>query len=232
MYFFQHDCQEFLALLLDSLHEELNKTKKYCDSAEVGEPSCQSAGSSQEKDPNNLLIGQEAGPSQQSGTCSQNLASTSQSQEISDTEGMACSSKTVTDIEMEEEDLHKHRESPTEIIQKVDISDQEVDGEACKAEETTATLECSDNEDRAMLPNNQVRIKRMPSIEDFYMKDTKTLNTNMVATEESETVTVDSEKFQKPDNSQTSTASEVYDQLQDFILSEVSAGVRRRLDGC
>ncbi len=64
--------------------------------------------------------------------------------------------------------------------------------------------------------------KRMPSIEDFYMKDTKTLNTNVLVTEFiQEPVSTDSEKFHKPDN--VNRPSDPYETLtlSDFLLNEV-----------
>ncbi|XP_014781994.1 uncharacterized protein LOC106877571 [Octopus bimaculoides] len=43
-------------------------------------------------------------------------------------------------------------------------------------------------------------LKCLPSLEDFYAKETKTLNTNMLASESEEQIKTDSEKFIKSDN--------------------------------
>ena len=68
--------------------------------------------------------------------------------------------------------------------------------------------------------NSAMSGKRLPSIEDFYMKGTKTLNTNVLASEFiDESVTMDSDKFHKPDNMTRTT--DPYENLSDFLMSEV-----------
>lgn len=60
----------------------------------------------------------------------------------------------------------------------------------------------------------------MPSLEDFYMKDTKIQNTNVLASDfEMEPVATDSSKFHKHDNIDRPT--EAYTQLPGFLLNEV-----------
>ena len=53
------------------------------------------------------------------------------------------------------------------------------------------------------------------------MKDTKTLNTNVLA-EEYEEITSDSAKFHKPDNITNHPSSDAVEELTDFLLNEVS----------
>ena len=75
-------------------------------------------------------------------------------------------------------------------------------------------------EENTSANNSSIAGKRLPSIEDFYMKGTKTLNTNVLASEFiNETVTTDSEKFHKPDN--VTRPTDPYEHLTDFLMSEV-----------
>ncbi len=66
------------------------------------------------------------------------------------------------------------------------------------------------------------------SLEDFYMKDTKTLNLNVLAEEYiCEQVTTDSEKFHKHDN--VNRPSDPYETLSDFIMNEVKSPTNKPL---
>ncbi|XP_033100991.1 uncharacterized protein LOC117104308 [Anneissia japonica] len=131
--FRQHDGQEFLALLLDTLHEELNQAnllhKSISPVEDVSEESCDSQNASEASTSKlSELEGLDIDSGKEESSCSNNLVSTDQSKAV----------------------LQKH-----------------------------------DNADK------------VPSIEEFYMKDVKTLNTNVLTEEESSPVTTDSEKFPK-----------------------------------
>ena len=64
----------------------------------------------------------------------------------------------------------------------------------------------SDQTEQPVILNNAVASKSVHSLEDIYAKETKTLNTNVLAEEFlSETVTVDSDKFMKQDNTRLSS---------------------------
>ena len=59
----------------------------------------------------------------------------------------------------------------------------------------------SDQSDQPVILNNAVSSSNVPSLEDIYAKETKTLNTNVLAEEYlSDAVTLDSDKFVKQDN--------------------------------
>ena len=70
--------------------------------------------------------------------------------------------------------------------------------------------------------------RKLPSLEDLYMKDTKTLNTNVLVTEYmDEEVATDSDKFHKPDNLTHSPqhAADLFDnfeQLNDLLAYDAS----------
>ena len=64
---------------------------------------------------------------------------------------------------------------------------------------------------------------KLPSLADLYMKDTRTLNTNVLVHDEEEELTTDSEKFLKPDNYQQQQL-EPYEQHINDILSNTAKG--------
>jgi len=62
-------------------------------------------------------------------------------------------------------------------------------------------------EELNVVGDGSVTRRRLPSVEDICMKDSKILNTNVLAVlDEVEVVATDSAKFHKPDNTQRSTA--------------------------
>ncbi|XP_071950518.1 uncharacterized protein [Antedon mediterranea] len=130
--FRQHDGQEFLALLLDTLHEELNQAnvvhKSISPVEDVSEESCDSQNVSEASTSKlSELEALDIDSGKEEATCSNNLVATDQTKAV----------------------LQKHENA-----------------------------------------------EKIQTLEDFYMKDVKTLNTN-VLTEESMPVTTDSEKFPK-----------------------------------
>lgn len=89
------------------------------------------------------------------------------------------------------------------------------------SQELPEDAEMSDSREGEACTNNALnKEKRLPSIEDFCMKGTKTLNTNVLASEFiDESIATDSEKFHKPDNMTRTT--DPYENLPDFLVSEV-----------
>lgn len=77
-------------------------------------------------------------------------------------------------------------------------------------------------------PSGATKSCMLPSLEDLYMKDTKTLNTNVLATEYlDDDVATDSDKFHKPDNltrspQQASDLFENFEQLNDLLSYEAT----------
>ena len=66
---------------------------------------------------------------------------------------------------------------------------------------------------------------KLPSLADIYMKNTKTLNTNVLVQEsDEEEIATDSEKFLKHDNNQLSLEHEPYEQQINEFLSSAAKG--------
>ena len=75
---------------------------------------------------------------------------------------------------------------------------------------------------------NCVSAEKRLSLEDFYMKDNKTLNVNVIAEEYMhEEVATDSEKFHKHDN--VDRPSDSFETLSDFIMNEVKSPTSKPL---
>nr|XP_006821984.1 PREDICTED: uncharacterized protein LOC100369578 [Saccoglossus kowalevskii] len=140
----QHDGQEFLALLLDSLHEELNHAKELHNEEDVSEVSTDAGEKETEESTSDVL------------------------------------------------EKNEVEEESEESRSEMSVSEQEESMD-------TSILEDSSTQD------NVINITKLPSIEEFYMKDVKTLNTNVLR-EDSPTpmIAVDSDKFPKNDKSPTS----------------------------
>ena len=141
---FQHDGQEFLALLLDTLHEEMNlarlKNKRESPFEDISEESSDSQYMSE--------------------------ASTSKLSEL------------------EALDIDSNKDEPISTQNNKRIVSDPVPNAATETE------------------GEQQDAVKLPSIEEFYMKDMKTLNTNMLQGEDPPSpVTTGSEKFPKAEKS-------------------------------
>lgn len=84
----------------------------------------------------------------------------------------------------------------------------------------TTTQCCDDNTDSSSAVTVDESGRKVPSIEDFCSKDTKTLNTNVLIAEVTEELALDSEKFHKIENTAEHSATSAAESLDD----EVTAG--------
>ena len=91
--------------------------------------------------------------------------------------------------------------------------EEKMDTAACGKEQAEQAALDIDQSDKV-----KENSRSFPSIEDLYMKDTKILNTNVLATEFiHEVVATDSQKYHKPDNtSHQPTPEEGFDQLEQL----------------
>ena len=98
-----------------------------------------------------------------------------------------------------------------------------------ESEEIEQTAENEIEDERCVAEN--VQSKKLPSLADLYMKDTKTLNTNVLAQDDDEEITTDSEKFHKPDNQQQEQQQEPYEQqINDFLTNAAKGGAVKSTD--
>lgn len=86
--------------------------------------------------------------------------------------------------------------------------------------DNTTTQRCDDNTDSSSAVTVDESGRKVPSIEDFCSKDTKTLNTNVLIEEVAEELAMDSEKFHKIENTAEQSAVSAAESLDD----EVTAG--------
>ena len=274
----QHDCQEFLALLLDTLHEQLNEGSSYTKAIDEGDKEKDTVERRQQS-----VQSEESelpGSANQSGAQSPADRSTSQSP-VEQTENLpnnsnivhinsvsdgasTCvthnklqyvsedsnQSETRSEVSYQSSELlppedHEQRMKaiPEEVKQGIfkPISDTEtvlLDTEnVATGESPSGTISEEANEVCMNTPeketkdvddgNNTTGDKRL-SLEDFYMKDTKTLNLNVLAEEYMhEEVATDSEKFHKHDN--VDRPSDPFETLSDFIMNEVKSPTSKPL---
>ncbi|XP_064615104.1 uncharacterized protein LOC135479234 [Liolophura sinensis] len=107
------------------------------------------------------------------------------------------------------------------IIAMDDIFSGAVPGEA-----ESSTVESVDAAGCISVPNNVTPRARLPTLEDLYAKDTKTLNTNVLATDYmDEEVQVDSEKFAKPENTTRPTEG-----LESIHVNELALTTEQKKD--
>lgn len=152
----QHDGQEFLALLLDSLHQELNWN------ARQGKVASPATDVSEESDDSHY-------------------ASEASSSKLSELEGLELDS-------VKEEPINNHTSAAPS-------SDNEASGSGVDNGQANATDKSKDS-------------VRLPSIEEFYMKDVKTLNTNMLQENEvTLPLATGSDKFPKKKSSKAERLS-------------------------
>ncbi|KAL4220399.1 hypothetical protein ACF0H5_020802 [Mactra antiquata] len=91
----------------------------------------------------------------------------------------------------------------------------------CDNYEQVASCSYTKTDDQPVLLNNAVSSTNVPSLEDLYAKETKTLNTNVLAFEYMEdNVATDSDKFSKHDNT---TARDVMVEEEDILNNVVES---------
>lgn len=261
----QHDCQEFLALLLDSLHEHLNvgcpQTK--CNSSETeaeecvtGDGACVSGdGAMSMKD---CLAGLESSDPSESGSdccsgdechlscppskfnvcspgdksrkelmtldCLNQLYGTSEDSNLSEPSrastdsGASDRSHGVSRWAMIPEEI-KAEAGVSKFFGEVSFNDLSTSAPEIVMstdEETKRSGGGEETENEASVDAN-LSDRKLPSIEDFCNKDTKTLNTNVLATDYmQEIVSTDSTKFLKVDNNSRSSVAVQDEEMNAF----------------
>eukprot|EP00057_Strongylocentrotus_purpuratus_P023857 XP_011678331.1 PREDICTED: uncharacterized protein LOC583829 [Strongylocentrotus purpuratus] len=163
----RHDGQEFLALLLDTLHEELNQANRPAKSQSPATDFSEESSDS-------------------------HYASEASTSKLSELEALDIDSGKEEPLSTNQNNI---RNKMDEGEEEEEAGSPEMVGES-KVEEGEAE-ERRDEEEGATAT-------KLPSIAEFYMKDVKTLNTNMLQGEEiSPSVTESSDKFPKKDKSPT-----------------------------
>ena len=281
----QHDCQEFLALLLDTLHEQLNEGSSYTkaidegnkdnDTVERRQQSVQSEDSEMpgsanqsgaqspadrstsqspveptENLPNNSnIVHHLSSVSEGASTCVTHNKLQYVSEDSNQSETRSEVSYQSSELLPPEDQEQRMKAIPEEVKQGTSTADvsfkpiSDVDTELGDIENVTTdeippgTTSEESNEFCMNTPekeigdvddgNNTTGDKRL-SLEDFYMKDTKTLNLNVVTEEYMhEEVATDSEKFHKHDN--VDRPSDPFETLSDFIMNEVKSPTSKPL---
>ena len=189
MIFFQHDAQEFLALFLDTMHQQMNLKEtdnniQYDsdiddDYDKSGDEKCQL---------NNSMS-------------SKSLSGVNSSEKVNCdlVEGISIGTRNSESEQMDEDSNVSfviQSELPT-LLKSVVRTNSESDLQSLIPES---------NELEPLLNNASNLKQKIPKIEEFYAKDTKTLNTNVVVTDfNEEALTTDSEKFHKQENNLVET---------------------------
>lgn len=195
--YLQHDCQEFLALLLDSLHEYLNqqsilKPNNSCANNELSPLSgCQE---SEQPDFGTLYLDSDhsvpVGDLVQSGSVSRE----NQDDSVGTEEGRSFDFSELAKKKCEDKSFSIVTNSAFEAGSSSDGSTD------LKGSETVTRPE--EGKDVLMELDDDNFHRKIPSIDDFCSKDTKTLNTNvLVPTDDAaDLLATDSVKFHKQDN--------------------------------
>ncbi|CAH1780800.1 unnamed protein product, partial [Owenia fusiformis] len=212
--FRQHDCQEFLALLLDHFHEELNSVNQSKTTTPLAID--QSEEETQQTADNYSVI-------DQSGS-SQNSASKNMTPAILITEDSNLSANSpisdnsdFSSIEggqsLRMEPLPEQMRSFGTQSENSMENSRSASNSPC---EQSMKLKCTPDElannkkdplspvkpDKNIMSNNAPRGIHLSGIEEFYMKETKTKNVNMLVDDlsDEEQIKTDSDKFTKQDN--------------------------------
>ncbi|KAJ8309900.1 hypothetical protein KUTeg_011765, partial [Tegillarca granosa] len=201
----QHDCQEFLALLLDTLHEQtirLDQSLPQGSQIQTGDQNLNDTDCIEQELNNSMRMLPDSGDESHPEVDEPDLKQRDQSfctldsrnitlpnNKSGNVETVKTTSKSADDSVnhiAHTENIHKILELPP--LQSDSDNRQEVLGLPC--------------ENLQEVLNNAVNLKqKIPLFEQFYSKDTKTLNTNMLVNEYTEdSIAVDSDKFSKPDN--------------------------------
>ncbi|XP_033759609.1 uncharacterized protein LOC117341858 [Pecten maximus] len=198
----QHDCQEFLALMLDTLHEETNKSNVIYMERQGSLPSTDTPKSEQDQLNNSFDFV---------------AASTA---EVTTTPRQLKPSRGCEAV------AGKARERSTNVQQQ-QITDQlpplaEVDTNSKNDFRFSGQQNLDMSALRPLLNNSTEFKQTLPSLHQFYAKESKTLNTNVLLEKESggESLNTDSHKFAKQDNDSPLRLNEV-NLLQDMAPMEV-----------
>lgn len=106
------------------------------------------------------------------------------------------------------------------------VAMDDIFADAVPGEAEPTTVESVDAAGCASVPNNVTPRARLPTLEDLYAKDTKTLNTNVLATDYmDEEVQVDSGKFAKPENTTRPTEG-----LESIHVNELALTAEQKKD--
>jgi len=215
----QHDCQEFLALLLDSLHEHLNSpcatpgrhklTPNYNNqSFSLSESSDLDTEADDTACPE---IGVLVPPS----TPDESLGS------------FLCRNEQLLLEEIGAEDSSGFIDGDCKSVQPL----------KCMAVDSAVMQQSTESTDGFVSSAVDETGRKVPSIEDFCSKDTKTLNTNVLMAETAEELATDSEKFHKLENTAErglASAAESLDdtitgsdQLQELLLASCDGTVEK-----
>jgi len=186
-----------LALLLDSLHEHLNSPSAASDAPKLTNGNhSQSFNQSESSEVGAELDDVECDNDHQS-VPGKSLASF-----LSDNEQLL--------LEMNTEDSSTFVVSESNPRQ---FSDYRVMGVA-------AMQQSDDNSDGTSSQTVDESGRKVPSIEDFCSKDTKTLNTNVLIAETAEELATDSEKFHKMENTVEHCATSAAESLSDEVTTD------------
>jgi hypothetical protein len=216
--FLQHDCQEFLALLLDSLHEYLNqqsvlKPNNSCVNNELSPLSgCQE---SEQPDFGTLYLDSDhsvpVGELIHSGSASRE----NQDDPVGAEQGGNFDFSELAKKQFEDQAFSTVVSSASEAISSSDGRTDIKDNVGTSPEECKEVL---------MELGDETFQRKIPSIDDFCSKDTKTLNTNvLVPTDDaSDLLATDSTKFHKQDN--TSIIADEDDVEDDTTPGVIDSG--------
>jgi len=187
----QHDCQEFLALLLDSLHEHLNSP------------------------------GAAVSATHKLTNTDHNESFSHQSAEFSDVDAesgdVGCPDYiTLVADAPTGELLGSFLSRNQQLLLEMGTEDGSC-SETDQLQSAMDTQECDEEEDMDGISSVSVDEcgRKVPSIEDFCSKDTKTLNTNVLIAEPTEELATDSEKFHKMENTAEHCATSAAESLDD-----------------
>jgi hypothetical protein len=258
----QHDCQEFLALILDDLHEELNQAKlnrfgdvfasygQKSESEKVIDPPVQA----QEEDAQDLL---EAAANQSDVTDAEGHSSHSHSVSPVEHQCISEDSNQSAEVVMRfkalpqnvqgfktgaviEESLVKEKvqqeslSSFCQLLQKESGSPQDMKEDGVNINPHCLSISPTTDHGKDLdlfkfernftsMPSTSKQNLDIHTIETFYMKETKTKNVNVLATEfMAEDVKTDSEKFPRQENAAVNSVN-LMDEMMDIDMYEESA---------
>ncbi|XP_054719745.1 uncharacterized protein LOC129229457 [Uloborus diversus] len=259
--FRQHDCQEFLALLLDTMHEELNTANKaskpdqltsifnnckdtvcetikskydceqkenHCDITDKVETETNQLApmTSEESDLNSLCDG-----NMQSDTAAANNIKTnsnhSQKKDFAEAAIYERNTEKMADLLINNNKLDKIL-NKNELDVSLNLENENLCNHKLKAEKKNHILLLNDKDkkpEKNELADKLNAARKIPSIEDF-VKDTKTLNTNVLVSDETNNLfKFDSEKFPKHESNRLQETVDNLGQIVDLGIKQ--GGIKR-----
>ncbi|XP_035230253.1 uncharacterized protein LOC118202203 isoform X2 [Stegodyphus dumicola] len=268
--FRQHDCQEFLALLLDTMHEELNsasKSKDKVNNTHIVRKSCENSLSSSSSKPlqfegeyekkmevcdaketseknvelnstsafesgqefhtdiakNSILMNGSSGPNNIKQM--KNVSSSVKKKNLElDTAIYERNTEKMADLLINNKKLEEIL-NKNELDVPQDMHEQNYSNHKIKTEAKNNIQHVSEKLEKNILANKFNSSRKIPSIEDF-VKDTKTLNTNVLVSDETNNLfKFDSEKFPKHDFNRLQETVDNLGQIVD--LGGKQGGVKR-----